>query len=257
MKRILIIALALLSTIPAAAQKQPAFDRGFNKSNSIFVPKGMMTGGSSISFSKYTAGKGENAGYDMLSLLTGIEGELSTVRVSPAVFYFIKNNLAVGARLGYSYTSLDLDNASMRLDEDNEFDLSNHYFAHQSYSCSAALRNYIPLFNSRVFAMFNEVRLGGSFSQGKSYQLNDGEKDGTFTDEYTVKIGVYPGLTAFLTNNLSFEIAVGVLTCSYSDSKQKKNQVEAGRLSHFGTSYKPDLLGLTFSMMYYFPIKNK
>lgn len=257
MKRTLLTLTLLLAVLPAVAQKAPAFDRGFDKSNALFVPKGMMTVGSSISFNHYSIGQNDAEGYDIASLLTGIQGKLSTVRVSPAFLYFVKDNLAFGARLGYSYTSMDLDNAAFELDTDTSFDLSNHYYSGQGYSCSAVMRNYIPLFGSRIFAMFNEMRLGGGIAQKKVYSMDDGEKNGTYTDSYKINVGVYPGLAAFLTNNLAFEVSVGVLSISYSRDSQTKNQVHTSGYSHFGTSYKPDLLELNFSMMYYFPIRRR
>lgn len=247
--------MMLLAVLPAAAQKAPAFDRGLSQTGSIFIPKGMMTVGTSISFNSYSAGQNDAEGYDIASLLTGVQGKLSTVRVSPAVMYFLKDNFAVGARLGYSYTSMDLDKASLEFGSDTGFDLSNHYYAHQGYSASIVLRNYLPLFGSRIFAMFNEVRLGGGVFQRKTYSMEEGEKDGTYSDGYRLSAGLYPGVTAFLTNNFSFEVSLGVLSCSYSRDTQTKNQVQTSGASHFGTSYKPDLLELSFAMMYHFPVR--
>lgn len=254
MKLVLLTAVLLSAGLSAYAQESDKkFDRGLGDATSVFVPKGMMTAGTSISYNHYSAGNGD-IGYELLSLLTGLEGSFSTVKISPAAFYFISNNTAVGARFGYSYTAMDIDSASISLDSDNEFDLSNHYAKNQSYSGQLAFRNYLPLFGSRVFAVFNEIRLGGTKSQSKSYQMDDGEKNGTFSDSYALNIGVYPGITAFMTNSLSFEIALSVLTCNYSYTKQKKNQVYTSSLSHFGTSFKPNLLGLSFSIMYYFQV---
>ncbi len=189
-----------------------------------------------------------------MSLLTAMEGTLSTVKISPAAFYFIAKNTAVGARFGYSYTALDIDKASLSLGSDNNFDLSNHYFKNQSYSGLFAVRNYVPLFGSRVFAMFNEIRIGGTKSQGKSFQMDGDEKNGVYSEAYALNIGLCPGITMFLTNNFAFEVSVNVLECNYSYTKQTKNQVYTSSLSHFGTSFKPNLLGLAFSVMYYFQV---
>ena len=57
-----------------------------------------MTLGTSISYNRYSAGNGD-VGYELMSLITGLEGTLSTVKISPAAFYFIGKNTAVGARL--------------------------------------------------------------------------------------------------------------------------------------------------------------
>ncbi len=248
--------LLLLSVGVFAVAGEPdkkTFDRGLGDASSVFVPKGMMSVGASLSYSRYSAGNGD-VGYEMLSLLTGLQGSLSTVKISPAVLYFIAKNTAIGARLGYSYTSLDVDSASISLDDDNSFDLSNHYLRSQSYTAQFAMRNYVPLFGSRVFGMFNEIRVGGTKSYGKSYQMDGDEKNGTFSDTYAFNIGVYPGVAVFLTNNFSFEVALSVLECSYSYTKQTKNQVYTSSLSHFGTSFKPNLLGLSFAVNYYFQI---
>ena len=254
MKKVLLVAiLAAVGTMTFAKGPAKKFDRGLGAASAVFVPKGMMTAGTSISYNHYSAGNGD-VGYEIMSLITGLEGELSTVKISPAVFYFIGKNTAVGARFGYSYTAMDMDKASISLDADNEFDFSNHYFKSQSYVGQFAVRNYVPLFGSRVFAMFNEVRIGGTKSQGKSFQYDGDEKNGTFSDGYALNIGVYPGVTAFLTNSLSFELALSVLECNYSYTKQTKNQVYTSSLSHFGTTFKPNLLGLSFSIMYYFQV---
>ena len=252
MKRILLAAM-LLSVGMTAFAKNPEkkFDRGLGDASSEFVPKGMMTVGASVSYSRYSAGNGD-VGYELASLITGMEGTLATVKVSPAALYFIGKNTAVGARFGYSYTSLDMDNASIDLGDDNAFDLSNHYMKNQKYSGQFAVRNYVPFFGSRVFGMFNEVRIGGTKGQGKAYQLDGDEKNGTFSESYALNIGICPGVTMFLTNNLSFEVSISVLECNYSYTKQTKNQVYTSSLSHFGTTFKPNLLGVGFAIMYYF-----
>lgn len=102
--------------------------------------------------------------------------------------------------------------------------------------------------------MFNEIRIGGSRGQGKSFQYDGNEKNGTFSESYALTIGIVPGLTMFLTNNLSFEVSISVLECNYSYTKQTKNQVYTSSLSHFGTTFKPNLLGVGFSIMYYFQV---
>ena len=253
MKKILLAAMLLSIGTMAVARNQEKFDRGLGDASAVFVPKGMMTAGVSISYSHYSAGNGD-VGYELMSLITGLEGTLSTVKISPAAFYFIGKNTAVGARLGYSYTSMNLNGASISLGTDNEFDLSNHYVKSQSYSGQFAVRNYVPLFGSRVFGMFNEIRIGGSRGQGKSFQYDGNEKNGTFSESYALTIGIVPGLTMFLTNNLSFEVSISVLECNYSYTKQTKNQVYTSSLSHFGTTFKPNLLGVGFSIMYYFQV---
>ncbi len=60
-----------------------------------------------------------------------------------------------------------LNNISVNIDEDTNFDISNLYELKNSYSGIAVLRNYINLGTSKRFALFNEVQLelGGSVSK--------------------------------------------------------------------------------------------
>lgn len=248
----------LLAGAGAMAQSsgQSYFDRGLGDMKNVFVPKGTMSVGASLSYSNFDLGSNKGD-YSLLSLINGVQGNLSLTRISPSIFYFVKNNTAVGLNFGYTYSQLDLDRASISLGDDLNFDLSNHYYVKQGFSGQIALRTYIPLFESKVFAMFTEFRVGGSQSQGKIYSMYGEEKDGFFEDSYSMNIGMYPGLCAFLTNNFSFEIAVSMLECSYSYTQQIHNQVNESASSNFNASFKPNLLGLNFAVMYYFPLSKK
>lgn len=247
----------LLAGASALAQSSaPYFDRGLGDMKNVFVPKGIMSVGASLSYSKFDLGN-NNGDYSVLSLINGVQGDLALTRISPSLFYFVKNNTAVGLRFGYSYSKMDLDRASISLGDDMNFDLSNHYYINQGFSGQIALRTYIPLFESKVFAMFTEFRVGGSQSQGKIYSMYGDEKDGVFEDSYSMNIGMYPGLCAFLTNNFSFEVAVSMLECSYSYTQQIRNQVHESASTNFSASFRPNLMGLSFAVMYYFPLSKK
>ena len=82
----------------AVARNQEKFDRGIGDASAVFVPKGMMTAGASISYSHYSAGNGD-VGYELMSLITGLEGTLSTVKISPAAFYFIGKNWIISSKV--------------------------------------------------------------------------------------------------------------------------------------------------------------
>lgn len=246
--------MALLCLSAVAKEPVRTFDRGLGDPSNTFIPKGMMSVGASVSYHTYDVGKNDG-GYEMLSLLQDVKGNLSTLSLSPSIFYFVANNTAVGLQFGYTYSDMGIDSASLSMDEDTKLDLSNHYYVSQGYTGNIAMRKYIPLFGSKVFAMFTELRVGGTQKYAKSYSLNEGEKDGTFSDSYSVNFGLYPGLTAFLTNDFAFEVSLSMLECKYTYTKQIHNQVKESCYSDFGASFKPNLLGISFSVMYYIPIK--
>lgn len=256
MKRTVILVAILFAgaSVMAGAASPEAFDRGLGDAKNVFIPKGMMSLGATMSYN--TLGLGNSRGdFDVMSVLTGVQGNMKFTNISPSVFYFVKNNTAVGLRFGYDYSQIDLDKASLSLSDELNVDLSNHYYVSQGFSGQIALRTYVPLFGSKVFAMFSEFRVGGSQSQGKIYSLDGVEKDGVFEDSYSMNLGVYPGLTAFVTNNLSFEVAVTMLECRYSYTQQIRNQVHESSYTNFKATFKPNILGISFAIMYYIPIK--
>lgn len=74
MKKIVLMFLMLSVGVKALADEpKKTFDRGLGDASSIFVPKGMMSLGASLSYSRYSAGNGD-VGYEMMSLLTGMQG---------------------------------------------------------------------------------------------------------------------------------------------------------------------------------------
>lgn len=253
-RRLSLISIIIVTCFAAQAQNGNNFDRGFTKESNTFVPKGYGSTGLSIAYDTYNAGNG-NSGYEFLSIVDDVDGKLSTFKIAPSFSYFFARNTSAGFRIGYTNTSFDVNNASLSMDNDSNIDLSNHYLRSNKYTASATIRNYIPLFGSKFFALFNEGRLIGGFGQSKSYKLTDGGKDGTFTDNYSIALGLNSGLCSFITNDFAFEVSVDVLGCEYSHSRQTKNQIYKSDFSHFGASYKVKLATINFSLVYFFNIK--
>ena len=165
--------------LPLSAQKKvkkavEPFDRGIELPNSCFIPKGTVGGGLSISYSKYNLGNAgaDDAGYQMLfSLLQGINGNMESFGVAPFVSYFVSDNLSVGLRFGYDRTGAYLGNADVIFGgEEPLLNLENVGYLKQNYSGAATLRNYIPFPNTKRFAMFTEIQLGGGYAQSESYR---------------------------------------------------------------------------------------
>ncbi len=253
-RKLLSILIGIVICVTTQAQNGNNFDRGFTKESNTFVPQGYGSTGLSIAYDTYNAGNG-NSGYEFLSIVDDVDGKLSTLNIAPSFSYFFARNTSTGFRIGYTNTSFDIDKASLSMDNDSDIDLSNHYFRSNKYTAAATLRNYIPLFGSKIFALFNEGRLIGGFGQSKSYRLTNGGKDGTFTDNYSIALGVSSGLCSFVTNDFAFEVSLDVLGCEYSLSRQTKNQIYKSDFSHFGASYKVKLATINFSLVYFFNIK--
>lgn len=267
MKRILSFILLLgavtLTLQAAGREKKPVepFDRGIGKSSSVFIPAGTVGAGASFSYNNYSFGNGMNdTGYQMLfSLIQNFQGNLMSFGIAPQVSYFIRDNLAVGARFDYDRSSLGLGNLDLSLSDALSLSVGNFNYLKQSYTGAVTLRNYIPFGQSKRFAMFTELRLTGGYGQSESYKagfdevLEEPYKTGTYQDIYQFEVGVVPGISAFVTNEVALEVSVGLLGFNYQKVEQVTNRVERSEMERNGVNFKINLLAINFGLSFYIP----
>lgn len=267
MKRIFILSvlfLSLGSALQAAdREKRPVepFDRGIGRSTSVFIPAGTVGAGVSFSYNNYSFGNGLNdTGYQMLfSLIQNFRGNMMSFGIAPHMSYFIRDNLSVGARFDYDRSILGLANLDLALSDALSLSVGNFNYMKQSYTGAVTLRNYIPFGQSRRFAMFTELRLTGGYGQAESYRmgydevLEEGYKSGTYQDIYQFEVGLVPGLSAFVTNEVALEVSVGLLGFNYQKVEQVTNQVERSEMERNGVNFRINLLAINFGLSFYIP----
>lgn len=260
---ILVLCGVILSSANAVANDTTAvtkgFDRGIGRSNSCFIPKGTVGAGVSLTYHDYSMGNlAGDSGYSMLfSLIQNLHGNMTSFNISPYASYFFADNLSVGLRFDYGRSSLGLDNVDLSLMDDLSLSLQGFHYFKQSYTGSATVRAYIPFGSSKRFAMFTEVRATGGYGQAKTYKIVEGEKVGTYQDIYNAELGLVPGVMAFLTNEVAFEISVGLLGFNYQKVSQVTNQVERSQMENSGINFKVNLLSIGFGLSFYIPTGNQ
>ena len=254
----MVLALALFSSAGIHAKDTTAvkpFDRGIGRPSSCFIPKGSIGAGVSLSYNNYSLGNlAGDSGYSMLfSLIQNVHGNMTSFSISPYASYFFADNLSVGLRFDYERSSLGLDNLDVALMDEMSLSLQGfHHFRH-NYTGSVTLRAYIPFASSKRFAMFTEVRATGGYGQGKTYKVEDGAKFGTYQDIYTAELGLVPGIMAFLTDEVAFEVSVGLLGFNYQKVSQVTNQVERSQMENSGINFRVNLLSIGFGLSFYIP----
>jgi hypothetical protein len=220
--------------------------RGLTSKTNDFVPKGQWIFGGSVSYSTH-----ENKDYDLL-IVEDMNSEGYTVRVAPFVAYAVRDNMALGARFIYSRTLLKVDGASVSLgDADTGVNLSvdGYYVLRHSYEGALIWRNYIPLGKSKRFAIFTDIQLSAGGIQGK---YAEGQPvRGTYETGYSVGLGVTPGLIAFATNNMAFEVSVGAMGINYSAVEQVHNQISTGKRSNSNMSFRVNILSIGLGVAFY------
>ncbi len=222
--------------------------RGMVSFENNFLPKGQWIVGITASYSTHI-----NDDYTFY-IVEGINSVGYTLKASPIVAYAIKNNMAVGARFEYGRSMLDIDAAllSLNVGDDSSLDLEvNEYYAQQqSYTAMAIFRQYIPLGSSRRFALFSEMRLEAGYSQSKF--AHDQPVTGTYSQGHSYAIGIMPGIVAFATNEIAFEVTVGMMGVGYSHTKQVHNQVYVSNIDSSSLSFKINILSIGLGVSAYF-----
>ena len=272
MNRLSILAsiLALVAPLAAGARGNGAepFNRGIDDApSSVYIPKGTFGLGISFSYTTVNLGKiadAEDMGFSALaSLVTGVKAAAHTFSLSPSVDYFIKDNVSIGARFNYGNTFLALESADLSLSEDMSFGINDFNYESNSYSASFTVRDYIPIANSKRFAVFIEGRLTGGYGQSKNYKLDDGLKHGVYTDIYKGSVSMVPGLCVFVSDAVAFEVQVGVLGLSLQKRVETENQVKTSQMVTSNANFRINPLSIELGTSFYIldrahrPAKNK
>ncbi len=244
MRRWIVVCVGVLCLWGTAAQAQPVdprSERGLTNLGNLFVPKGQWIAGLGASYSTH-----DNNAYSFL-IIEGINSEGYTVKVTPLVAYALWDNMAIGAKFTYSRAMQRIRNAEIALGGDLALDY--YYTVQHDYSMGVIWRQYIPLGHNKRFALFNEVQL--SFGGGESQFAMDEPIHGTYQKQFSAALGISPGLIAFATNNLAFEVNIGMMGISYSQAKQVHNQVTSGKRSSSGMNFRINPLAIGLGVSFY------
>ena len=241
---IVVILLVITNLLPAVAAKRPRFDRGIEQKT--FIPKGQWMVGASFSYTEYS---GDN--YQWL-VLEDADAVGYTFKVSPVVSYFIKDNVAIGGRIAYSRTLTDLGNLSLSLGDDLNIDIEDLHMKSHMFSVAGFVRTYLSLGDSKRFGLFNEARITYGYGQGNSENSLRDEPKAVHEVKNTLNIGVSPGLTCFINDNVAAEVAIDVLGLDFKWYNQTINQVEEGSLRSSSANFKINLFSINLGITFYF-----
>jgi hypothetical protein len=242
-KTIIIFIMLFLGAMGAEAQH---YDRGYDAvPSSPFIKKGTWSVGGTAKYSQHI-----NDAYSML-VISNINSNGYNISVNPKVMYAIRDNMAAGLNFSYGRSMLDLASADLGI-ASIEMNAADCYQIQHKYSAYGVFRAFIPFGNSKRVAMFADLRLGGSFKQGKAFNAGGEHVLGTYNQAYSLQLGVDPGIMAFLTDRLAVEMNVGVFGLSYNWENQIHNQVENGSSDSTSAGFMVNLLSLGVGISYYF-----
>lgn len=241
----LLVAAAV--TAPSASA-QEHFKRDLEQIS--FIPKGQWITGVSVGYSM-----DDQDNYQFF-VFEKIKGDTYSFKVTPMALYSFKDNLAAGLKFGYERSRTQLDEGDFILDSETHFGADNIYAIRSNYFATAAFRNYISLGNSRRFGFFNEVQLtlGGGQSKFSNYTGGTGDNrhlEGTYEKNFSLNVGLTPGLIMFLNNYSAIEVSIGVLGFGYTHTDSTTNQVLMSHRNSKHANFKINLFSVQFGMAFY------
>lgn len=219
-----------------------------------FIPKGLWMCGATLNYREW-----ENENENLL-VLKNLNMDGHILSCSPYVGYFVTNNLALGLRYNYSRYYFSLANLDLNLGEGLNIDLEDLYYLEHKHEVSFFMRNYMPLFGSKILGAFAEVRATYSHANGKNSSGRRTESintlDGTYETVNKIQLGVSPGLCIFVTNFAAVETSIGVLGVDYRWSSFKNvhpnsTEYEYGKNHSGGANFKFNIFTVNIGMTFY------
>lgn len=230
-----------MSGLTAAGQEK--FSRGLEQIS--FIPRGQWITGVNVSYSQ-----SDFDNYQFL-IIENLSGDTYNFKVSPMLMYSFKDNLAAGARMAYSRSRTRLNSARVVIDSETDYEPGQLFSIAQNYYGTASFRNYISLGSSMRFGFFNEVQLQLGGGQSKIVNGEGDDLTGTYARNFSLDVGLTPGVIMFLNNYSALEVSVGVLGFSYSKTRAVTDRIYIADYNTKQANFKINLFSISFGVAFY------
>ncbi len=242
-----LIAFILIMSVTQVVSSQEVFKRDIEQVS--FVPKGQWITGVSVGYNQ------SNQNNYQFLVFENLSGDTYSFKVTPMVMYAFKDNLAAGIKFGYQRSRTQLDDGKFVLDSETEFNADNISGIQSNFFVMGAFRNYISFGKNHRFGLFNEVQLqlGGGRSRLSNYTGSGDNRhiEGTYETNFSMELGLSPGMIMFLNNYSAIEVSVGVLGFGYTHTKSVTNQVYVSNRNSKHANFKINLFSIQFGMAFY------
>lgn len=189
------------------------FDRGLL--NYIYIPKGKWMIGITASYGEFGTDD-----FRILDLVEDVDFNVNAYSIKPSVSYFIRSNLSVGLRFGYTRAKADLGSMSVDFDDDLNFSIADAYYDNESYTAALNVRQYIGLSRRGRFGIFNETELAFSSGNSDFRRMYDSQPRTTHTTYMEAALNFSPGLCVFMMEQVSFNVSFGVFGFHLRNERQ-------------------------------------
>lgn len=227
----------------AAADTVPEFYRDIE--SVVFVPKGQWVTGISVSYATSSQSK-----YQFL-IFEGISGDTYSFKISPMLMHVVIPDLGVGGRFAYARSLTKVENADIVLDSETDYQVDHLYRLSHNYYFTAMTRNYFSIGKSKRFGFFNELQLQMGGGQTKLTTGVGTDLTGMYERNFSLDIGLMPGICLFLNNYSALEVNIGVLGFSYTATKAIRDQIYVSRRNSKSANFRINLFSIQFGVSFY------
>lgn len=211
--------------------------------NYLYIPKGAWQFGLTASYGEFSSDD-----LQLLDLITDLDFSGHTFSIQPYLAYFVRSNLSVGMRLGYTNARGTLAKFAVDFDEDLNFDISDVSYRNESYTAAIFTRKYIGLGRGSRFAVFNEVELAFSSGNSDFVRNYDGKPKDTHTTYMDARLQFSPGVSILMMKNASFNVSFGVFGYYLRHEKQSVDGVRSGSRFRSGANFKFNIFNINFGV---------
>lgn len=231
------------------------YDRGLF--NYVFIPKGKWMIGATASYGEFGT---EN--FKILDLVENVDFSVNAFSVKPFISYFIRSNLSVGLRFGYTRAKADLGSMNVDFDEDMSFSIADAMYRNESYTAAFTVRQYIGLSRRGRFGVFNEAELAFSSGNSDFRRMYDEHPRSTHTTYMEASLNFSPGLCIFVMDQVSFNVSFGVFGFNLRNERQlttittspDEDPVDPIRGNRFtsGANFRFNIFNINFGLAVHF-----
>lgn len=208
------------------------YDRGIT--NYRFIAKGQWMFGFTVSYWDYNSADNKL----LFAYFDDFDCDARNLNYSVYGGYAIQGNQILGLKFGYRSTKGNLNNVTLRIDDDVDFSLRDLHLKQELYNLSLFHRSYVGLDAGKRFGLFNETILTFNFGNSRFVRGADESVTNTKTEILEVQLGVNPGVAVFIMENVSVECSFGVAGIRFRQEKQKNNLGETGKRTAAGSNFK-------------------
>lgn len=211
--------------------------------NYLAVPKGMWAASLTASYGEISTDN-----LEMLSVLSDVNISGHIFSIKPAIHYFIRDNIALGARLSYTEGKAGIETFSVDMDEDLNFALKDVSYHTESYQAAITLTRYLGLSPRSRFSLTNEVELGFASGNSDLRRPYGGVVKETHSTTMKASLTYSPGVSVLMMKNVSFDLSFGAFGLFLKSERQTTDGVKGGTRTTSGANFKFNIFNINFGI---------